>query len=357
MPVSVQLIPVIGELALEAKDGILLRRSSPALFEGLARRPRGGCRATEVGQTQCAEDQYTPIPSLCVVSGCQTAVLPEYEFESSDKEVGRFVERNTATSDAHAVLQNAKGEPISDEREPGKPVAAQAGLFCAFNPGTTVVTIRAGGLSASLPVTVQAGSVRQPCGTVPLKHRPPAEATVNPPPPAPVPTNSPAVTPASSAPPPVPLPPPPPAPAVPARPAPPRTPAPPPFFVPQIAPVAAVAFVPPPPPPAANPTPPSGTSAVTSPVEAAQREEEEEEATESVSNQAVAYRASEHEPAPAYLLGLLVLAAFAGTSIRRRPRGRRTRPLIAPATVSSTRSQRRLPADRRDVSAYRRRRL
>ncbi|MGH2855444.1 MAG: hypothetical protein ACRDLF_14770, partial [Solirubrobacteraceae bacterium] len=187
VPVSVQLIPVIGELALEARDGILLRRSSPALFEGLARRPRGGCRASEAGQTQCAEDQYTPIPSLCAVSGCQTAVLPEYEFESSDKEVGRFVARNTAVTDPHAVLQNAKGEPIPDEREPGKPPAVQSGLFCAFNPGTTTVTIRAGGLSSSLPVTVQAGSVREPCGTVPLKPRPPAAATANPPAPAPAP--------------------------------------------------------------------------------------------------------------------------------------------------------------------------
>ena len=49
-PVSVQLIPVIGELALEARNGILLRRSNPALFEGLARRPRAGCRVPEAGQ-------------------------------------------------------------------------------------------------------------------------------------------------------------------------------------------------------------------------------------------------------------------------------------------------------------------
>jgi hypothetical protein len=346
VPVSVQLIPVIGELALEAKDGILLRRSRPALFEGLARRPRGGCRATEAGQPQCSEDQYTPIPSLCVVAGCQTAVLPEYEFESSNKEVGRFVERNTGTSDPHAVLQNAKGEPIPDEREPGKPLAAQAGLFCAFNAGTTVVTIRAGGLSSSLPVTVQAGSVREPCGTVPVKPRPPAEAAASPPPPPPPPTASPNVTPASSTPPPVPLPPPPVA-AIPARPAPPRIPPAPPFFIPLIAPAAPVGFVPPPPVPAANPTPPSGTSAVTSPVEAAQREEEEEEATESVSNQAVVYRAHEHEPVAAYLLGIVVLAAFAGASARRRPRGRPTKLPIAAATVSSARAQRRASAHRR----------
>ncbi len=348
-PVSVQLIPVIGELALEAKDGTLLRRSKPALFEGLARRPRGGCRASEAGQTQCAENQYTPIPSLCVVTGCQTAVLPEYEFESSDKEVGRFVERNTASTDVRDVLQNAKGEPIPDEREAGKPLVAQSGLFCAFNPGTTTVTIRAGGMSASLPVTVQAGSVREPCGTVPLKPRTPAETTVSPPPPPPPPTTSPNVTPASSTPPPVPLPPPPLLAPVPARPPPPppRTP-PPPFLPPPLAPLPAVVFVPPPPPPAANPTPPSGTSAVTSPVEAAQKEEEEEEATESVSNQAVAYRAHEHEPDSAYVLGLLVLAAFAGASIGRRSRRRGTKLRVAPATVSGARAQRRMTGGPRD---------
>jgi hypothetical protein len=89
----------------------------------------------------------------------------------------------------------------------------------------------------------------------------------------------------------------------------------------------------------ARPTPPSGTSAVTSPVEAPQREEEDEVAPESVSNEAVAYSAHEHEPSPAYLLGVIVLAAFAGASIRRRPRRRRGAQ-IAPATLSSMRSQR-----------------
>jgi hypothetical protein len=101
-------------------------------------------------------------------------------------------------------------------------------------------------------------------------------------------------------------------------------------------------FVPPPVPQPARPTPPSGTSAV----EAVEREEEEESATESVSNQAVAYRAPEHEPAPAYILGVIVLAALAGASIRGRP-GRRGRELrIAPATISGTRSQRQMSSRR-----------
>ena len=82
-------------------------------------------------------------------------------------------------------------------------------------------------------------------------------------------------------------------------------------------------------------------------MEAAQKEEEEEEATESVSNQAVAYRTHEHEPAPTYLIGLLVLAAFAGASTGRRSRRRGTKLRVAPATVSSTRAQRRMGGGRR----------
>jgi hypothetical protein len=96
---------------------------------------------------------------------------------------------------------------------------------------------------------------------------------------------------------------------------------------------------------AARPTPPSGTSAVTSPIEVAEREEEQEEAPESVSNQAVAYRATEHEPPPAYILGVVALAAFAGASIRRRPRRGRRDVWVAPATLGTMRTQRR--AERR----------
>src|SRR6202035_3403924 len=66
-PVSARLIPVIGELAVEAKQGTLLRRSQPALFDGLARRPRAGCRALAVGGngSPCEVDPYIPIPSIC----------------------------------------------------------------------------------------------------------------------------------------------------------------------------------------------------------------------------------------------------------------------------------------------------
>jgi hypothetical protein len=337
-PVTARLIPNIGELALEAKDGILLRRSEPALFAGLARRPRAGGRAVGGSEENDELDPYIPIPEDCVGTACANGLFPEYTFSSSDEEVGQFVEPNLASPESHSVLQGPTGRPIPD---------AQSGLFCAYNPGTTILTISAGGLSSSLPVTVQPGSVRQPCGTVPLKNLPARAQTLPvpaPPPPAPAPAPA---GPAPASTPPLLLPPPP-APLAlpaPARQAPPPTPLP---FIP-LASLAAplIPFVPPPVPTPARPTPPTGTSAVTSPIEVAEREEEQEEATESVSNQAVAYRSAEHQPTPAYILGIVLLAAFAGASARRRP-GRGRRELrVAPATVASERAQRRVAGPRR----------
>jgi hypothetical protein len=334
--VGAKLIPNVGELALEAEGGTLLRRSQAALFDGLARRPRSGNLA-QSGSTTPETDPYTTLPDECIGVACAGGILPAYQFTSSNKEVGQFVKRNIASLDQEAVLPGPKGEPIPDEEASGP------GLFCAYNKGETIVTISAGGKSASLPVTVEAGSVRQPCGTV---HVNATTATANQAVAAPAPAPAPAsAAPApASAPPPVPPPPP----ALPVARPPAARPYQPDFFV-QPAPVAFLpAFVPVPVPTPARPTPPSGTSAVTSPVEAPQREEEDEAAPESVSNEAVAYRAPEHEPSPVYLLGIVVLAAFAGVSVRRRPgRGRRD-VRIAPATISTMRSQRRISGRRDD---------
>ncbi len=348
--VTARLIPDIGELALEAVDGILLRRSEPGFFDALARRPRAGARAVNAS-TQNEVDPYIPIPEECVGRECAVGMFPEYEFSSSDKEVGQFVVHNrAAANNPLAVLQNAKGEAIPDEpveERNGQPVnekgevipREQSGLFCPYFQGITTVTIEAGGLKSSLPVTVQAGSVREPCGTVPQRHLAAAAASAG----APVPPPAPAPAPAGPAPAGAPVVPVPPAPVSavppPSRPAP----APPlPFFLPPPLAVPALAFVPAPPPAPAEPTPPSGTSAVTSPVEAAQKEEEEEEAPDTVSNQALAYSAPEHEPSPVYILGIVLLAAFAGASVRRRPRRGRREVRVAPATISSMRAQRRM---------------
>jgi hypothetical protein len=196
-----------------------------------------------------------------------------------------------------------------------------------------IVTLKVANLSYSLPVTIEAGSVRQPCGTTvlakkaatqeanPVGPQPPVEANT-------APSGSPPLT--------LPAPPAPVAPTPAAH-----APAPFPQFLPQPATVSFLpAFVPVPLPTPARPTPPSGTSAVTSPVEAAQKEDEEEAAPESVDAAASAYYPSEHESPPYYLIGLVVLAAFAGASLRgRRGRGRSRR--LAPATVTASRMQQR----------------
>jgi hypothetical protein len=340
-PVSVRLIPNVGELALESEDGVLLRRSQVALFDGLARRPRAGCLALS-GSKRCDTSSYIPIPANCVGATCTEAILPEYTFSSSRPEIGDFVKPNLASAERNAVLLENEA-PVPDP---------QSGLFCAYNAGTTVVTISAGGRAASLTVTVQAGSVRRPCGTVPLKAVKAQEQAVAPVPPlAPAPAPA-GPAPASSPPPVVPVPPVPAA-APPAPPAPPRAPAlPPPFFIQPAAPFLVPAFVPPPLPAPAEPTPPTGTSAVTSPIEVAEHEEDEEEATESVSNQAMAYRAPEHEPSPVYILGIVLLAAFAGASLRGRDRRGQRELQVAPATLSTIRSSRQSSRSREGVNRW-----
>ena len=330
-PVTARLIPNIAELAMEAQDGTLLRRSQAALFDGLARRPRAGNRS----QNQTARpdtDPYIPIPP-CVRTTC-TKPLTEYTFSSSRPDIGEFVKLNIASANSRAVLLGPSGKPIPD---------TSSGLFCAYNAGTTIVTISTGGLSASLPVTVQAGSVRRPCGTTPLKETAVAQRSTPAKPPVPAPTPAPTGA-APAAAPVLPIPPLPPLTLRAPTPATPLTP----FFAQPAPPVPLTAFVIPPLPLAARPTPPTGSSFVTSPVSVAEEEDEEEEATESASAQAVAYSAPEHEPWPAYVLGAVLLAAFAGASAFRRPRGGRRELRVAPATISTIRAQRRMaPRSRR----------
>lgn len=313
VPVTVRLIPNIGELALEADSGTLLQRSHAALFQALARRPRSGNRSPGGSAQRPDTDPYIPIPSNCIGSICASGIFPEYEFTSSRPEIGNFVEHNDTSSEATAVLLQG-GKPVSDPR---------SGLFCAYNAGTTIVTISAGGLSASLPVTVQGGSVRRPCGTQPLASK--ATSTA-----APTPAPPPSAAPASSSPP---L-------SLPSVPAPPGatpaaashavTPA---VFLPALAtPAQASGALLVPLPIPAPPTPPSGTSPVTSPIEVAQHEEEDEHAMEETSA-AVAYRAHDESLMPYAILGLVILAAFAGVSTPRRRRTSRREAQLAYAVA------------------------
>jgi hypothetical protein len=315
-PVTVTLTPNISQLALDATDGTLLRRSQVALFQALARRPLGGS-AVIGGFTsgEIAPDPYVPIPETCNGPGCSQFIEPEYTFSSSNPEVGNFVKHEASSEDPRKVLQNAKGEPESDPHSPG--------VFCAFNSGTTTVSITTGGLTYSEPVTVQAGSVEQPCGTVRLKNPPAVATTARVAPSAPPPS-----APAAGSPSPValaPPPPPPPAPAPPAVPSAPRAPAPPPPFFAKplsVAPLVALPLLPPP--PLARPIPPSGTSPVTAPAAAPKEEEEDEEAVESARNSMALYNPEDPFLPPISMLALVVIAAGAGAAIRRSRRGRRT---------------------------------
>lgn len=323
VPVNVRLIPNIGELAMEAKDGTLLRRSQAALFAGLARRPRSGNRSQGGAAVQPDTDPYIPIPSTCVGSKCASGIFPEYTFTSSRPDIGQFVEPDLSSPDPRAVLLEGE-KPVPDP---------QSGLFCAYNAGTTIVTITAGGISSSLPVKVQAGSVRRPCGTQPLAGVGSAALEVPPPAPAPAPA------PAGAGPAPAVSLPPPPAPPAAVPPQRPPAPGPKPFQLATPQAVLLAALVPPLPTPA-RPSPPSGTSSVTSPVEAAEKEEEEEQAPESVSNSAVAYRAADEGPMPAYILGIVLLAALAGATAVKRARPRRRGAAVAYARVRAPQGRR-----------------
>lgn len=275
-PVGVKLVPAIGSLALDATDGTLLRRSQPALFEGLARRALAGsqCEGSVNAPGRCEKlspPPYVPIPSRCQGANCATSVFPEYTFSSSEPDIADFVAADPTSSNPRNVLL-VKKKPVLD---------SHSGLLCAFNAGTTIVTVTTGGLSYSQKVTVQAGTVQQPCGTTPLRNRQGiSDEPAAPPAPAPTPESGPLP---NDTPPP---PPPPPAsaqpqPSPPVQKATPPTPPTPISYFPVVAPTAVplVPIVPPPPLPAVQPTPPSGTSQVN----AVEEEEEPEEATESSS--------------------------------------------------------------------------
>jgi hypothetical protein len=316
-PVSVRSEPNIGLLALDATDGTLLRRSQVALFEALARRPPQGLAISQEssGLSRPAGSLYEQIPYTCLGAHCPYAIPTDYTFASSNPDIGDFVAHDPTSANPREVLLGANQLPVPDPR---------SGLFCAFNAGTTTVTITTGGLSYSEPVTVQAGSVEYPCGTVPLKNPPPRDSPLTAGfqvpslAPAGAPPTNPLVKPVTS--------PPPPAPAAkqPSHPVHPPRPAP--LAIVPLAPVQLfplIAVVPPPAPSAARPTPPSGTaqvpaqSPVSQTVGVAEGEEEEEGATEVVHHM-VAYRHHPEEgPLPAWPLGLVLLAVAAGMGILR----------------------------------------
>ncbi len=81
----------------------------------------------------------------------------------------------------------------------------------------------------------------------------------------------------------------------------------------------------PPPPVLARPIPPSGAATVSVPAAAPKEEQEDEEAVENARASMSLYVPEDPYLPPYALLALFVIAAGAGTGIRRSSRGRRTR--------------------------------
>src|SRR5262249_37359762 len=160
VPVTVRLIPNISGLALDARDGTLLLRSQVALFDALARRPPGGTGQRGVG-SRVGPDPYIAIPGTPCSFQCAARVDPEFTFTSSHPDIANFVRHDPSSQNPRAVFLNSNGKTVAD---------SGSGLLCAYNQGTTTITVATGGLSFSELLTVRGGQVRQPCGTVPLQN-------------------------------------------------------------------------------------------------------------------------------------------------------------------------------------------
>jgi hypothetical protein len=161
--VSVQAIPVVQSLALEPLAGLTVQRSSTLSFQAIGRRPPGTLAtvATSTAPFTAGIDNYVTIPSTSKCPGCLT---PSYTFASSDPTIGDFVAPSAPGSLIPAL--DASGNPIP---------SATSGLFCAYNAGTTTVSVTSGQLTASQKVTVNGGGIGRPCGTV---FRPGVQQTV-----------------------------------------------------------------------------------------------------------------------------------------------------------------------------------
>jgi photosystem II stability/assembly factor-like uncharacterized protein len=159
--VHVTAVPVIESLALRPLEGLSVARSLTLQFEAIARRPPGTL-ATIAGRTEEPSEPGEPFPGYdnyveipAPSCGSRPCVQPSYAFASSDPTIGAFVE------------PSGPGSPLPKLDGDGHPIpSSTSNLFCAYNSGTTVVSITTGLLSYSLPVTVKPGGFGSPCGTV-----------------------------------------------------------------------------------------------------------------------------------------------------------------------------------------------
>ncbi|HEV7944041.1 MAG TPA: lytic murein transglycosylase [Solirubrobacteraceae bacterium] len=277
--VNVEAVPVVSSLSIKPLDGLAVARSLTLQFEAIGRRPAGTLATTPFTTAPGNEseafpgfDNYVEIPTPSC--GARSCIAPSYAFHSSEPTIGEF------------VVPSGPGSPLPKLGSSGHPIpSSSSGLFCAYNSGTTTISVTAGLLSYSLPVTVEPGGFGSPCGTV---HRagvgtvvvvhskqsqsPVGEAS---------PPIEPTLTTGSSLPPLVPAPPPPPAAVPPAPPAP--VPVSPPLISPSrpLASLSVPPAVPPPTPPPIEPIPPGASGYAQSPSAAERKEKAHKHASQS----------------------------------------------------------------------------
>ncbi len=189
-PVRVQLIPSVGQLALEADDGTLLTEGQPGLFSPVARRPIAGWRCAGYPNCSFSPSAYLPglecgtecaietVPGTTPATVEATGIPPLYTFSSSNPEVAQFVATQPGSEDQHAVLLDENGVAVASQ---------ESGLLCPLSPGTTTVTVSVGGISQSMPISVAAGEGAA-CGS-------PQPAVATGQPPAPIPASTPVTPP------------------------------------------------------------------------------------------------------------------------------------------------------------------
>jgi hypothetical protein len=339
--VAIDAVPPVESLAVKPLAGLTVARSQTLEFQAIARRPRGSLAVTRELAGSAFEnllgfDSFVPIPAPSCPAGTQ-CISPLYRFSSSDPTIGDFVEPSGPGSRFPRVSSSGRTAPSST-----------SGLFCAYNGGTTTVSVTVGLLTASLPVTVRPGGFGPPCGTV-------GRATTARPPRPPAPRvprlpGAPAVAPALA--PQVRITVPRPRPATPAPPAPlPRraaappapTPAPPadrrdPFVTPKEAAKSPAPIVPPVLPAIPTPTPPGGASVFgQSPASAPRREKAHKHASQSAYRIRPAGVRAAQWFAPA-VAAAGVLALLLAGAVMRPPRNR-----PAPASLRAGRSRALVP--------------
>ncbi len=142
-PVSVRLIPVLEDLSLEAIDGTLLRRAarrcSRASAAGRSAATAGGrSRPPTAARTRRRRPLHAvPARTLPAVPTAARGSRPSTPSPRSDPDIADFVASDPPRRNLRKPLPRHDGKVVTD---------ARSGLLCAFNAGTTTVTVSAGGL-------------------------------------------------------------------------------------------------------------------------------------------------------------------------------------------------------------------